>query len=176
MSVLMDFDNFCRSHESCVSCKYRNCDKRWQCACMYAYEDKFRDMEVTLLQPGDIPSLLTLLEKDDKEYTEKKIRAFMKGYDGFIFIIRDKGQVIGTGIVDIVTTPFEKFGVISTLFVSKHVRHVGLGRKLVEAIYEKCREKKCNFVCLTDVTTESEVYQFFKDVGFDSAIGFKKTL
>ena len=58
-------------------------------------------------------------------------------------------------------------GLIDELVVSESSRGRGIGKKLIEAVTEKCRELGCSEVEVSTEQSNTAARQFYKSCGFD---------
>lgn len=135
-----------------------------------------------IIQPAtktDLPFIKKLLQelqdtvKDtegfDMEQSVKNLETLIEDPANYQLVARDKDRVLG--FVNFITRktimhPLPS-GLIDELIVTKDSRGSGIGKCLILAVVDKCRELGC---CEVEVSTEksnTNAREFYKSCGFD---------
>jgi GNAT superfamily N-acetyltransferase len=135
----------------------------------------------TVIQPAiktDLPLIKQLLEElvdaiedtegFDIEQSVKNCEILMNDPANYLLVARDEDRVLGfvnftTRKTIMHTLPS---GLIDELVVTKDSRRSGIGKRLILAVIDKCRELGC---CEVEVSTEisnTKAREFYKSCGF----------
>ncbi len=79
------------------------------------------------------------------------------------------GAEIGRGFLYLMYNDLHKepFGLIEDVFVDEQYRGQGLGTRLVEAIIEEAKERKCYKLLCTSRYAREKVHAWYKKLGFE---------
>lgn len=136
------------------------------------------DITVTAALENDLPSIKSLLvelmdavedtEGFDIEQSINNCEMLIKDPANYILIAKDKDRVFGMVNFTMRRTIMHPLpsGLIDELVVTKDSRGSGIGKRLILAVIEKCRELGC---CEVEVSTEksnTEARAFYKSCGF----------
>jgi N-acetylglutamate synthase-like GNAT family acetyltransferase len=138
-----------------------------------------RQAEVT-----DLPRILELYEQlteekiDLAEDAARKIFAEISEIPRQHFPVAEKdGLVVGTLFLQIVpnlTHNGHPWAIIENMVVDSACRRQGIGRRLIEYAFSRCRQACCYKVQLLSNKKRLEAHQFYRAMGFeDSAMGFR---
>lgn len=145
---------------------------------MKSKKKKLGDISIRPATEADLPSIKPLLQElmDAMEDTEgfdveravENCRVLIKDPAHHMLVAKDKGKVVG--FVNFTTRKTVLHpgpsGLIDELIVSKSHRGRGIGKELLLAAIEKCRELGC---CEVEVSTEksnSGARKFYRKYGF----------
>jgi ribosomal protein S18 acetylase RimI-like enzyme len=134
---------------------------------------------VASAKEDDQPSIKTLLAElseamehtsgFDSEQWTKNCRKLMHKQDNYMLVARDGDNI--RGFINFTTRDTIMHtgpsGLIDELVVSKRSRGRGIGKKLIRAAIEKCRELEC---CEVEVSTEKSnrnARHFYRSCGFE---------
>jgi GNAT superfamily N-acetyltransferase len=102
----------------------------------------------------------------DKE-REKVFEEEINKEDIKIFVAEDVGKIIGMSEVFI--TPILRWGyhqaVVETLVITEDLRGRGVGTKLLERIFEFCKEKGIRVVKIASILDLKEAHEFYEKLG-----------
>ena len=133
-------------------------------------------------KPGDASRLVELIAELGHEVTEKQVRknlaALKKAGETPIVATLDKAVVGLVGVHRMVTVHRPApVGRIPILVVAKEAQGLGLGRMLVDAVEQWCREKGCQLIEVTSNDRRAEAHAFYRHMGYErSSIRFFKKL
>ena len=101
--------------------------------------------------------------------------------NNFLFVYEENGIVSGTVFITICLSPmfgFQPFAVLEYFIVNEKSRGQGIGDKLINHVFQVCRDNKCTVVLLLSSSHRNEAHHFFEKHGFDSSNkkGFVKYL
>lgn len=105
------------------------------------------------------------------ETTREKIRQrlteILNHADNCVFVAVNDAKVIGWihGFYSL-RIESESFVEIGGLVVDKNYRKTGIGKLLIETVYEWSNLKKCNNIRVRSNTIRKEAHQFYKNLGF----------
>jgi ribosomal protein S18 acetylase RimI-like enzyme len=128
---------------------------------------------------ADLPAIKTLLAElmeamkstdgFEVEQSIENCRKLMQDPDNYMLIARDNERILG--FVNFTTRKTIMHpgpsGLIDELVVSKSSRGSGIGKRLIAAVIERCRELGC---CEVEVSTEkgnARARRFYKSCGID---------
>lgn len=105
----------------------------------------------------------------DMRAVSENCRAFLDDADSHILVAEADGVVIGVINFGIRRTLLHSgaSGLIDEFVVSKEHRGRGVGRKLMSAAVDKCRELGCCEVEVSTEITNTRAREFYKSCGFE---------
>ena len=133
-------------------------------------------------KPGDASRLVELIAELGHEVTEKQVRknlaALKKAGETPIVATLDKAVVGLVGVHRMVTVHRPApVGRIPILVIAKEAQGLGLGRMLVDAVEQWCRDKGCQLIEVTSNDRRAESHAFYRHMGYErSSIRFFKKL
>ena len=141
---------------------------------------------VEQISESDLMGLKVLYEQLVPEETDynKMIDTFawMKSNPDYIVLAaKIDGEVVGS-LMGIVCRELRgqcrPFMIIENVIVLERFRHMGVGRKLFQAIEDAAREKGCYLIQFLSSIHRKEAHQFYEALGYgpDVARGFRKFL
>jgi ribosomal protein S18 acetylase RimI-like enzyme len=137
------------------------------------------DITIVSASLEDLPSIKQLLaelteavedtEGFDLQHFDESIHQLVRGPTNHILVARDEGRLLGFVSFNIRRTLLHpgSSGLIDELVVEKTSRGSGVGRRLIDAAIEKCRELGC---CEVEVSTEksnTRARRFYRACGFE---------
>jgi GNAT superfamily N-acetyltransferase len=133
-------------------------------------------------KPGDAPRLVELIDELGHQADETSVRANLAKLrkTGELPLVATLGKrVVGLiGRHPMVTVHrAAPVGRIPVLVVTKEARGQDMGRMLVEAVEQWCREQGCQLIEVTSNDRRGEAHAFYRHLGYErSSIRFFKTL
>ena len=84
------------------------------------------------------------------------------------FTFEEEGNVVGRAYLYIIHNDLHDrpYGLLEDLFVEESQRGKGLGNKLVLAVIEEARERKCTKLIGTSRYARTEVHAWYEKLGF----------
>ena len=138
--------------------------------------------EIRDAKPADAPRLTELIRELGHEIDEKQVRknlaALKKTGETPLVAMLDKSVVglVGRHLMVTIHRP-APVGRIPLLIVTSEVRGQNIGRMLVEAAEQWCREKGCQIIEVTSNDRRAEAHAFYRHLGYErSSIRFFKKL
>jgi GNAT superfamily N-acetyltransferase len=132
--------------------------------------------------PSDAPRIVELIAELEHDVDEKSVRknlARLKKLGELPLVVAlDKKVVglIGRHIMVTVHRP-KPVGRIPILVVTEEARGHKLGRMLVEAVEQWCRDQGCGLIEVTSNDRRAEAHAFYRHMGYErTSIRFAKTL
>jgi GNAT superfamily N-acetyltransferase len=133
-------------------------------------------------KPSDAPRLAELIHELGHEIGEKQVRknlaALKKAGEVPLVATIDKSVVglIGRHRMTTVHRP-APVGRIPVLVVAKDAQGLGIGRMLVDAVEQWCRDKGCQLIEVTSNDRRATAHAFYRHLGYErSSIRFFKKL
>jgi GNAT superfamily N-acetyltransferase len=133
-------------------------------------------------KPSDAPRLAELIHELGHEIGEKQVRknlaALKKAGEVPLVATVDKSVVglIGRHRMMTVHRP-ARVGRIPVLVVAKDAQGLGIGRMLVDAVEQWCRDKGCQLIEVTSNDRRATAHAFYRHLGYErSSIRFFKKL
>lgn len=133
-------------------------------------------------KPGDAPRLVELIQELGHEVTEEQVRknlGTLKKAGETPLVATLGNKVVGlVGMHRMVTIHRPApVGRIPVLVVAQEARGLGLGRMLVDAVEQWCRNKGCQLIEVTSNDRRAEAHAFYRHMGYErSSIRFFKKL
>ena len=146
------------------------------------------NITVSAVTENDLDSVRLLLQEllnvmDDTEVfsieqSEKNFQRMLVEHDNYMLAARKDDDIIGFINFSVRKTLMhpEPSGLIDELVVSESSRGLGVGKLLINAVIEQCRELGC---CELEVSTEKSnknARQFYKSCGFEEGVLFELDL
>lgn len=102
-----------------------------------------------------------------REKTQQRLAEILNHTDNCVFVAVNDAKVIGWihGFYSL-RVEAENFVEIGGLVVDKNYRKKGIGKLLIETVYEWSRLKECRNIRVRSNTIRKEAHQFYKKLGF----------
>ena len=117
---------------------------------------------------SELTDVMADTEGFDIEESVKNYRILLKDSNNYILVARRESNILG--LINFTTRRTimhpRPSGLIDELIVSADSRGTGIGKQLISAVIDKCRELGC---CEVEVSTEksnTRARQFYKKCGF----------
>ncbi len=118
-----------------------------------------------------LKELIETVEDNDEFNIESSIqhcRDLMKDPSHYMLVAKDEGNVLGfvnfTARKSIMHQGLS--GLIDELIVSENSRGSGIGKRLILAVIDKCRELGCSEVEVSTEKSNAKARRFYKSCGF----------
>ena len=134
------------------------------------------EIEIRLVAPHELAEPLSFLEETLRNsepvpslFVEQLERAVEKGYLEVLAAWREE-QLIGVAVLAFRPSfsAGAPFASIEDLYVKPEARRRGVGRKLLEAVGERCRARGVSYV---EVQTDDEAAAFYSVLGYEPQPG-----
>jgi GNAT superfamily N-acetyltransferase len=133
-------------------------------------------------KPSDAPRLVALIAELGHEIDEKSVRSNLRKLkkSGELPLVatigKDVAGLIGRHVMVTVHRP-APVGRIPILVVAKEARGQNIGRMLVEAVEQWCRDEGCELIEVTSNDRRAEAHAFYRHMGYErTSIRFFKNL
>ena len=102
-----------------------------------------------------------------REKTRQRLAEILKNTDNCVFVAVNDAKVIGWihGFYSL-RVESENFVEIGGLVVDKNYRNKGIGKLLIETVYNWSSLKECDNIRVRSNTIRKEAHQFYKNLGF----------
>lgn len=102
-----------------------------------------------------------------REKTQQRLTEILNNTDNCVFVAVNNAKVIGWihGFYSL-RVESEPFVEIGGLVVDKNHQKKGIGKLLIETVYEWSRLKECDKIRVRSNTIRKEAHQFYKKLGF----------
>lgn len=102
-----------------------------------------------------------------REKTRQRLTEILNHTDNCVFVVVNNAKVIGWihGFYSL-RVESENFVEIGGLVVDNNYRNKGIGKLLIETVYNWSRLKECNTIRVRSNTIRKEAHQFYKNLGF----------
>ncbi len=137
------------------------------------------EITITPAAESDLPSIKLLLQElvDAMEYTAgfdveqslENCRTLLGEPSNYMLVARDSDEILG--FINFTTRKTVMHpgpsGLIDEMVVRESSRGLGVGKQLIRAVADKCREIGCSEVEVSTETSNADARRFYKSCGFD---------
>lgn len=103
------------------------------------------------------------------EFTSEKIGVDIIASDKEYFVVENKGHIVGVAVLHIAATcpvTEQRIPSLHKLYIQEHFTGKGIGKVLLAAVVEKCREHQLEKLWLTVSPSNSRAAKFYYGQGF----------
>lgn len=137
------------------------------------------EITITPAVESDLPSIKLLLQElmnamedtagFDVEQSIENCRTLLSHPANYMLVARDGDEIVG--FINFTTRQTiihpGPSGLIDELVVTKSSRDLGVGKQLIRAVADRCREIGCSEVEVSTEKSNTDARRFYKSCGFD---------